>query len=71
MYGLVCSSLYSFMSHSSYILSFIHQSSFPKTLRYVLSSSGVEVTHIIVVLAVIITLVVGGIVISLYIRYRL
>lgn len=36
---------------------------------YLLSSSGVEVTYIIVVFAVISTLAVAGLVISLYIRY--
>lgn len=36
-----------------------------------LSSPGVEVTYIIVVFAVIFTLAVGGLAISLYIRYSL
>lgn len=36
-----------------------------------LSSTGVEVTYIIVVFAVIFTLAVGGLAISLYIRYSL
>ena len=53
------------------ILPFIHHSSFPTTSSYLLSSSGVEVTYIIVVLAVIFILAVGGLAISLYIRYSL
>lgn len=44
-------------------------SSFSESSRLLLSSSGVEITYIIVIFAVIVTLAIGGIVISLFIRY--
>lgn len=60
--------------HSVFSYTFCHSfiiPHFPQHQVYLLSSSGVEVTYIIVVLAVIFILAVGGLAISLYIRYSL
>lgn len=44
-------------------------SSFTKSSRHLLLSSGVEITYIIVIFAVIFGLAIGGLIISLFIRY--
>lgn len=70
-YSWVCMDVFYDMFFMIFVIYCIPQFSLATPSSYLFSSSGVEVTYIIVVFSVILILAVGGLSITLYVRYSL